>query len=129
MVQVWTDLHREELLADWELAKEGTEPFRIDHYVMINPLQPRFEGAGFHATGFVLMCATRQEDKQQSHLSARNGQSTCIDRRALRTCSLPPSSFVGSKIFGRKHLVASHRVTGPQFIRLHISPQRWQRHL
>ena len=30
MVQVWADLHREELLADWELAKEGTEPFRID---------------------------------------------------------------------------------------------------
>jgi hypothetical protein len=30
MVQVWVDLHREELLADWELAKEGTEPFRID---------------------------------------------------------------------------------------------------
>jgi hypothetical protein len=30
MVQVWVDLHREELLADWELAKEGVEPFRID---------------------------------------------------------------------------------------------------
>ena len=30
MVQVWADLHREELLADWALAKEGTEPFRID---------------------------------------------------------------------------------------------------
>jgi len=30
MVQVWVDLHREELLADWALAKEGTEPFRID---------------------------------------------------------------------------------------------------
>ena len=30
MVQVWVDLHRDELLADWELAKEGTEPFRID---------------------------------------------------------------------------------------------------
>lgn len=30
MVQVWMDLHREELLADWELAKEGIEPFRID---------------------------------------------------------------------------------------------------
>jgi hypothetical protein len=24
------DLHRDELLADWELAKEGIEPFRID---------------------------------------------------------------------------------------------------
>ncbi len=30
MTQVWIDLHREELLADWELAKEGIEPFRID---------------------------------------------------------------------------------------------------
>jgi len=30
MVQVWVDLHREELLADWELAKEGVELFRID---------------------------------------------------------------------------------------------------
>ena len=30
MVQVWIDLHRDELLADWELAKEGVEPFRID---------------------------------------------------------------------------------------------------
>ncbi|CAK0764740.1 conserved hypothetical protein [Gammaproteobacteria bacterium] len=30
MVQVWVDLHQEELLADWELAKEGAEPFRID---------------------------------------------------------------------------------------------------
>jgi hypothetical protein len=30
MVQVWIDLHKEELLADWELAKEGTEPFRIE---------------------------------------------------------------------------------------------------
>ena len=30
MIQVWVDLHREELLADWELATEGQEPFRID---------------------------------------------------------------------------------------------------
>jgi hypothetical protein len=30
MVQVWIDLHREELLADWDLASEGVEPFRID---------------------------------------------------------------------------------------------------
>ncbi|MDD5240860.1 MAG: DUF4160 domain-containing protein [Sulfuricella sp.] len=30
MVQVWADLHREELFADWELTKEGSEPFRID---------------------------------------------------------------------------------------------------
>lgn len=29
MVQVWIDLHREELLANWEIAKEGGEPFRI----------------------------------------------------------------------------------------------------
>ena len=30
MVQVWIDLHRDELLADWELAKSGEELFRID---------------------------------------------------------------------------------------------------
>ena len=30
MVQVWVDLHREELLADWELATHGEEPFRIE---------------------------------------------------------------------------------------------------
>jgi hypothetical protein len=28
MVQVWVGLHK--LLADWEIAKEGGEPFRID---------------------------------------------------------------------------------------------------
>ncbi|OGQ99352.1 MAG: hypothetical protein A2284_09760 [Deltaproteobacteria bacterium RIFOXYA12_FULL_61_11] len=30
MVQVWCDLHREELLANRELALAGDEPFRID---------------------------------------------------------------------------------------------------
>ena len=30
MVQVWMDIHREELLADWELAVNGDEPFKID---------------------------------------------------------------------------------------------------
>ena len=29
MVQVWADLHKEELLADFELASNGEEPFRI----------------------------------------------------------------------------------------------------
>ena len=29
MVQVWVDLHRDELMADWELAAAGEEPFRI----------------------------------------------------------------------------------------------------
>jgi hypothetical protein len=29
MVQVWLDLHKDELLADWELALAGEEPFRI----------------------------------------------------------------------------------------------------
>lgn len=29
MVQVWIDIHKEELLADWELAVSGEEPFRI----------------------------------------------------------------------------------------------------
>ena len=30
MVQVWLDIHREELLANWKLVQEGIEPFRID---------------------------------------------------------------------------------------------------
>ena len=30
MVQVWIDLHQEDLMADWELAKQGEELFRID---------------------------------------------------------------------------------------------------
>ena len=29
MVQVWIDIHRDELIADWELAVAGDEPFRI----------------------------------------------------------------------------------------------------
>jgi len=29
MVQVWIDLHKDELFADWELALSGEEPFRI----------------------------------------------------------------------------------------------------
>ncbi len=29
MVQVWIDLHREELLADWDLVCSGEQPFRI----------------------------------------------------------------------------------------------------
>lgn len=29
MVQVWIDIHRDELLANWELAVNGDEPFRI----------------------------------------------------------------------------------------------------
>jgi hypothetical protein len=29
MVQVWIDLHNDELMADWELAVAGEEPFRI----------------------------------------------------------------------------------------------------
>ena len=29
MVQVWIDIHRDELTADWELAVAGDEPFRI----------------------------------------------------------------------------------------------------
>ena len=29
MVQVWLDLHKDEILADWELALAGEEPFRI----------------------------------------------------------------------------------------------------
>lgn len=30
MVQVWIDIHKDELIADWELAVSGEEPFRID---------------------------------------------------------------------------------------------------
>jgi Domain of unknown function (DUF4160) len=30
MVQAWIEIHKEELLADWELAVGGEEPFRID---------------------------------------------------------------------------------------------------
>ncbi len=29
MVQAWIEIHRDELLADWELAVAGEEPFRI----------------------------------------------------------------------------------------------------
>ena len=29
MVQEWVDIHKEELMADWELACSGEEPFRI----------------------------------------------------------------------------------------------------
>jgi hypothetical protein len=29
MVQVWIDIHRDELLADWELAVSGEEPYKI----------------------------------------------------------------------------------------------------
>jgi hypothetical protein len=29
LVQAWIELHREELMADWALAQEGVEPFRI----------------------------------------------------------------------------------------------------
>lgn len=30
LVQAWIEIHREELLADWNLAKNGEEPFKID---------------------------------------------------------------------------------------------------
>jgi len=29
MVQVWVEIHKEELMADWELAVAGDQPFRI----------------------------------------------------------------------------------------------------
>ena len=29
MVQVWIDIHSEELMLDWELAVNGDDPFRI----------------------------------------------------------------------------------------------------
>jgi hypothetical protein len=30
MLEVWIDLHKDELLADWELAVQGSELFKID---------------------------------------------------------------------------------------------------
>jgi hypothetical protein len=30
MVQVWMDIHRDELMADWELALSGDEPYKIE---------------------------------------------------------------------------------------------------
>jgi hypothetical protein len=29
MVLAWIDIHKDELMADWELAVSGEEPFRI----------------------------------------------------------------------------------------------------
>jgi len=29
MVQTWIDIHKDELMANWELAASGEEPFRI----------------------------------------------------------------------------------------------------
>ncbi len=29
MVQVWIEIHKDELMADWELAVAGEQPFRI----------------------------------------------------------------------------------------------------
>lgn len=29
LIQAWIDIHKEELLADWELASSGEKPFRI----------------------------------------------------------------------------------------------------
>jgi len=30
LVQAWIEIHRDELMADWELAVSGQPPFRID---------------------------------------------------------------------------------------------------
>ena len=30
LVQAWIELHRDELIADWELAAAGEQPYRID---------------------------------------------------------------------------------------------------
>jgi hypothetical protein len=29
LVQAWVEIHRDELLADWDLAVNGEEPFKI----------------------------------------------------------------------------------------------------
>ena len=30
LVQAWIEIHRDELMADWELAVSGQQPFRIE---------------------------------------------------------------------------------------------------
>ena len=30
LVEAWIEIHREELMADWQLAVSGQEPFKID---------------------------------------------------------------------------------------------------
>jgi hypothetical protein len=30
LVQAWIEIHQEELMADWKLAVEGQQPFKID---------------------------------------------------------------------------------------------------
>ena len=30
MVEAWIEIHREELMADWELAVSGQKPFAVD---------------------------------------------------------------------------------------------------
>ena len=30
LVQAWIEIHKEELLADWELCQNGEKPFKID---------------------------------------------------------------------------------------------------
>jgi hypothetical protein len=30
LVQAWIEIHREELLADWQLAVQGQQPFKIE---------------------------------------------------------------------------------------------------
>ena len=30
LVQAWIEIHRDELMADWALAVEGTTPFKIE---------------------------------------------------------------------------------------------------
>lgn len=30
LVQAWMEIHREELIADWELAEKGQQPYKIE---------------------------------------------------------------------------------------------------
>jgi hypothetical protein len=30
LIQAWIELHREELLADWELSQNGEKPFKVE---------------------------------------------------------------------------------------------------
>jgi hypothetical protein len=30
LVQAWLEIHRDELIADWQMAVEGRQPFKIE---------------------------------------------------------------------------------------------------
>ena len=38
MVQAWIEIHREELMADWDLAVSGESPFKIAPFQYEEPM-------------------------------------------------------------------------------------------